>query len=132
MIRFVIDYRQLNKCTVSDSQPLPRTDDSLDALGGSKWFSTLDLRSGFHQVTVAEENRPKTAFCIGGSGLWQFKVMPFGMTNSPATFESLMERVFSGLTYMTLLIYLDDIIVCQKACVRSVFLYYMILSPQIT
>ena len=74
----------------------------------------LHPRNGFHQVTVAEENRPKTAFCIGGNGLWQFKVKPFGMTNSPATFKRLMERVFSGLTYMTLLIYLDDIIVFGK------------------
>ena len=113
-IRFCIDYRRLNKVTIPDSQPLPRIDDSLDALGGAKWFSTLDLKSGFHQVSVAEEDRPKTAFCIPGGGLWQFKVMPFGAVNSPAVFERLMERVFVGLTYGTLLIYLDDIIVYGK------------------
>ena len=62
----------------------------------------------------AEEDRPKTAFCIPGGGLWQFKVMPFGATNSPAVFERLMERVFTGLTYVTLLICLDDIIAYGK------------------
>ena len=113
-IRFCIDYRRLNKVTIPDSMPLPRCDDSLDALGGSKWFSTLDLRSGFHQLGLAEESRPYTAFCIPGSGLWQFKVVPFGAMNSPAEFERLMEKVLTGLTYVTLLIYLDDIIVYGK------------------
>ena len=113
-IRFCIDYRRLNEVTIPDSMPLPRCDDSLDALGGSKWFSTLDLRSGFHQLGLDKESRPYTAFCIPGSGLWQFKVVPFGATNSPAVFERLMERVFAGLTYVTLLIYLDDIIVYGK------------------
>ena len=98
-IRFCIDYRRLNKVTIPDSQPLPHIGDCLDALGGSKWFSTLDLKSGFHQVGVAKEDRPKTAFCIPGSGLWQFKVMPFGAINSPAVFERLMEKIFAGMTY---------------------------------
>ena len=113
-IRFCIDYRRLNKVTIPDSQPLPHIGDCLDALGGSKWFSTLDLKAGFHQVGVAEEDRPKTAFCIPGSGLWQFKVMPFGAINSPAVFERLMEKIFAGMTYSSLLIYLDDIIVYGK------------------
>ena len=94
--------------------PLPRCDDSLDALGGSKWFSTLDLCSGFHQLGLDKESRPYTAICIPGSGLWQFKVVPFGATYFPAVFERLMERVFAGLTYVTLLIYLDNIIVYGK------------------
>ena len=71
-IRFCIDYRNLNKVTIHDSQALPRIDDSLDALGGAKWFSTLHLKSGFHQIGIREEDRPKTAFCIPGGGLWQF------------------------------------------------------------
>ena len=74
----------------------------------------MDLRSGFHQLGLDKESRPYTAFCIPGSGLWQFKVVPFGATSSPAVFERLMERVFAGLTYVTLLIYLDDIIVYGK------------------
>lgn len=83
-IRFCIDYRRLNKVTVPDSMPLPRCDDSIDALGGSKWFTTLDLRSGFFQVGLYKGSRPLTAFCIPGSGLWQFKVVPFGSMTSPA------------------------------------------------
>ncbi|MES9879322.1 MAG: reverse transcriptase domain-containing protein [Sedimenticola sp.] len=113
-IRFCIDYRRLNKVTIPDSMPLPRCDDSLEALGGSKWFSTLDLRSGFFQVGLDEESRPLTAFCIPGSGLWQFKVVPFGSMTSPACFERVMEKVFAGLTFVSLLIYLDDIIVFGK------------------
>ena len=74
-IRFCIDYRKLNKVTIQDSQALPRIDDSLDALGGAKWFSKLDLRSGFHQIGVKRQDRPKTSFCIPGGGLWQFKVL---------------------------------------------------------
>ena len=112
--RFCIDYRRLNQLTIPDSHPLPRIDDTLDALGGSCWFSTLDLKSGFHQVSIAEEDRPKTAFSIPGSGLWQWRVLPFGLINSPSVFERLMERVFSGLTFLILLIYLDDIIVYSK------------------
>ena len=112
--RFCIDYRRLNQLTIPDSHPLPRIDDTLDALGGSSWFSTLDLKSGFHQVSIAEEDRPKTAFSIPGSGLWQWRVLPFGLINSPSVFERLMERVFAGLTFLILLIYLDDIIVFSK------------------
>ena len=112
--RFCIDYRRLNQLTIPNSHPLPRIDDTLDALGGSSWFFTLDLKSGFHQVSIAEEDRPKTAFSIPGSGLWQWRVLPFGLINSPSVFERLMERVFAGLTFLILLIYLDDIIVYSK------------------
>ena len=108
---FCIDYRRLNKVTIPDRMPLPRFDDSLDALGGSKWFSTLDLRSGFFQVGLDKESRPLTAFCIPGSGLWQFKGVSFGSMTSPACFERVMERVLSGMTFVSLLIFLDDIIV---------------------
>ena len=114
-LRFCVDYRALNHITVKDSYPLPRIDDTLDALSGSKWFSTLDLKSGYHQVKMADEDKEKTAFCAGG-GLktWQFRVMPFGLCNAPATFERLMERVLDGLNWKASLVYLDDVIVLGR------------------
>ncbi|GFU58770.1 hypothetical protein TNCV_3089111 [Trichonephila clavipes] len=85
-------------------------DDTLDTLSGHKWFSTLDLKSGYWQVEVHPEDREKTAF-TSGQGLWQFKVMPFGLCNAPATFERLMETVLKGLTFEACLIYLNDVII---------------------
>ncbi|GFX15357.1 hypothetical protein TNCV_3302861 [Trichonephila clavipes] len=90
--RFCVDYRKLNDVTKKDSYPLPRIDDTLDTLSGHKWFSTLDLKSGYWQVEIHPEDREK-------QGLWQFKVMPFGLCNAPATFERLMETVLKGLTF---------------------------------
>ncbi|KAJ8017967.1 hypothetical protein HOLleu_44301 [Holothuria leucospilota] len=108
--RFCVDYRKLNEVTEKDSYPLPRIDDTLDTLAGSKWFCTLDLASGYWQVEVKESDQPKTAFVTYG-GLYQFKVLPFGLCNAPATFERLMERVLKGLQWQTCLLYLDDVIV---------------------
>ncbi|GFX56117.1 hypothetical protein TNCV_3062031 [Trichonephila clavipes] len=108
--RFCVDYRKLNDVTEKDSYPLPRIDDTLDTLSGHKWFSTLDLKSGYWQVEIHPKDREKTAF-TSGQGLWQFKVMPFGLCNAPATFERLMETVLKGLTFEACLIYLDDVII---------------------
>ncbi|GFT76149.1 retrovirus-related Pol polyprotein from transposon 412 [Trichonephila clavipes] len=108
--RFCVDYRKLNDVTKKDSYPLPRIDDTLDNLSGHKWFSTLDLKSGYWQVEIHPEDREKTAF-TSGQGLWQFKVMPFGLCNAPATFQRLMETVLKGLTFEACLIYLDDVII---------------------
>ena len=113
-LRCCVDYRLLNNVTEKDSYPLPRIDETLDALSGAQWFSTLDLKSGYHQITVADQDKQKTAFS-SGSGLWQWRVMPFGLCNAPATFERLMEVVLSGLHWRTLLVYLDDVIVFGKS-----------------
>ncbi|GBM80234.1 Retrovirus-related Pol polyprotein from transposon 297, partial [Araneus ventricosus] len=92
---------------------LQRIDDTLDALNGSQWFSTLDLKSGYWQVEIQPEDKDKTAFTTGQE-LWQFKVMPFGLCNAPATFERLMETVLSGLTSEACLVNLDDIIIVGR------------------
>ena len=92
---------------------IPRIDDSLDQLAGAKWFSCLELNSGYWQVDVANEDREKTAFA-SRRGLYEFKVMPFGLCNAPATFEKLMETVLAGFNWKICLIYLDDIIVIGK------------------
>ena len=107
--RFCVDYRRLNLATVKDAYPLPRIDDTLDMLAGKRWFSTLDLASGYWQVSLSPEARCKTAFATH-SGLFQFKVMPFGLCNTPAAFERLMDQVLQGLRWSHCLVYLDDII----------------------
>ena len=101
---------KIDDMTHKDSYPLPRIDDTLEALAGSKWFSTLDLKSGHWQVKLHEEDKEKTAFSAG-NGLWQFTVMPFGLCNAPATFERLMEQVLAGLPITVVLVYLDDVLV---------------------
>ncbi|GBM93813.1 Retrovirus-related Pol polyprotein from transposon 297 [Araneus ventricosus] len=111
--RFCVDYRKLNEITIKDSYPLQRIDDTLDALNGSQWFSTLDLKSGYWEVEIQPEDKDKTAFTTGQE-LWQFKVMPFGLCNAPATFERLMETVLSGLTSEACLVNLDDIIIVGR------------------
>ena len=87
--RFCIDYRALNQLTRKDAYPLPRIDTSLDSLGGNKWFNTVDMASGYWQCLVEDKDRPKTAFSCH-RGLFQFKVMPFGLCNAPSCFERLM------------------------------------------
>src|SRR5688572_29016332 len=109
-LRFCIDYRQLNDRTKKDSYPLPRIDECLDALAGGGWFSTLDLRSGYHQVAMDPKDADKTAF-VTRRGIFRWKVMPFGLCNAPATFQRLMDIVLSGLNFEVCLVYLDDVII---------------------
>lgn len=109
-LRMCVDYRQLNAKTRRDAYPLPRIEETLDALGGAKYFSTLDLASGYNQVPVAEGDRAKTAFCTP-FGLFEYNRMPFGLCNAPGTFQRLMERIFGDQSFQTLLLYLDDVVV---------------------
>ena len=108
--RFCVGYRRLNARTKKDAFPLPHIDDSLNSLSGQAWFSTLDLASGYWQVRLSENAKPKTAFATH-SGLFQFAVMPFGLYNAPATFERLMSQVMRRLHWKRCLVYIDDILV---------------------
>ena len=103
--RFCVDYRQLNKVTQRDSHPIPHVEDTLDCLHGTSYFSCLDLRSGYWQVEVDDESKPKTAFATH-SGLYEFRRMPFRLANAP-----LKHAVLCGLQYHICLVYLDDIII---------------------
>lgn len=109
-IRLCVDYRQLNAKTRKDAYPLPRIEESLDALTGARLFSTLDLASGYNQVPVAEKDQAKTAFCTLFA-LFEFQRMPFGLCNAPGTFQRLMERIFGDQRFHSLLLYLDDVVV---------------------
>ena len=112
--RVCIDYRGLNGVTVNpDSYMLPRIDDTLDALAGAKFFCTLDLTQGYHQVELEEGSKHKTAFHAPycNPSQWEYNYMPFGLVKAPRTFQRLMDKVIQGLEYETALCYIDDIIV---------------------
>ncbi|GFR89769.1 retrovirus-related Pol polyprotein from transposon 17.6 [Elysia marginata] len=108
-IRPCVDYRKLNAITRRDAFPLPRIDESLDAIGGASFFSTLDLASGYQQVAMHEEDQEKTAFTTP-FGLWEFTTMPFGLSGAPATFQRLMQSSMNDLVQRILLVYLDDVL----------------------
>lgn len=108
--RFCVDYRKVNQLTEGDAYPLPRIDDSLDALGGNNYYSTVDMTSSYWQVELDPDARERTAF-VTRSGLWEWKVLPFGLMTAPSTFERLVETVMRGLQWKTLLVYLDDLII---------------------
>ena len=108
--RMVIDFRLLNEQTVGDAYPLPNITDILDQLGGARYFSVLDLASGFHQIPLHPDSRAKTAFSTPYGHL-EFTRMPFGLKNAPATFQRLMDRVLTGLQGIELFVYMDDIVV---------------------
>ena len=107
--RMCVDYRKLNTVTKVDAFPMPTVDDILSSLHGASVFSSLDLRSGYWQVRVADEDVEKTAF-VCHRGLFQFKVLPFGVVNGPATFQRLMSKVLDGLIGQNCYVYLDDIV----------------------
>ncbi|KAI3368203.1 hypothetical protein L3Q82_007929 [Scortum barcoo] len=108
-----VDYRPLNERTIKDTYPLPHIQDTLDTLSTAKYFSTLDLTSGYWQVEMTPRARKAAAFCTR-KGLCEWNVMPFGLCNAPATFQRLMDRVLAGLQWEVCLVYLDDTIVLGR------------------
>ncbi|GBG67143.1 hypothetical protein CBR_g81568 [Chara braunii] len=111
-LRLCIDYRKLNMQTVKNAGPLPRIDDLLERLGGTKYFSKLDLKSGYHQISIQPNDRYKSAF----KTQWHFEwvVMPFGLTNAPMTFQAAMTNEFHAMLDWFMLVYLDDILVYSR------------------
>ena len=114
-LRLCTDFRKLNSRTVKDSYALPRIEDTLDSLSGAKIFSSLDLRSGYYQVEIDENDKSKTAFSVDRLGFFEHNRMAFGLTNAPATFQRLVERCLQDLTMNECCLYLDDIVVFSSS-----------------
>ena len=108
--RFCVNYRKLNNVTRKDSYPLPRINYTSDSLAEARYFSTLDLASGYWQVGLTGEAKEKTDF-VTSQGFLQFKVFPLGLRNAPSIFERFMDRILQGLRWEILLVYLDHLII---------------------
>jgi len=117
-LRLCVDFRQLNKRTVKDAYALPRIEDLLEGLGGNKYYTVLDMKSGYHQVELEDQHKAYTAFTVGPLGFYEFTRLPFGLSNAPATYQRLMESCLDDLVYgeeKVCHIYLDDVIIASKS-----------------
>ena len=114
LLRFCIDFRRLNAQTKKDAYPLPHMQETMESMVGTRHFSCMDLKSGFWQVKMDEESRQYTAFTVGSMGVYEFLRMPYGLCNTPATFQCLMQNCLGELNLTYTRIYLDDVIVYSK------------------
>ena len=110
-LHFCIDFRRLNSLTVKVSHPLPRICETLESLAGAAHYTTIDMNSGFWQVPMDDESKQYTAFTLGSMGLYECESMPFGLCNTPPTFQRLMLNCLGELILTYCLIYLDDVII---------------------
>ena len=117
-LRLCTDFRWLNGRTVKDAHPLPHQADVLAALGGNSFFSTMDLTSGYYNVPLHEEDKKYTAFS-SPLGLHEYNRLPQGLCNSPATFMRMMLTIFGDQNFLSLLCYLDDLMVFAKTEEKS-------------
>ena len=106
-----VDYRMLNSRTVKDSYALPRIEEVFDVLKGSNTFSVIDMKRGYHQIEVEEEHKERTAFTVGPLGFFEYNKMPFGLSNSQATYQRIMEECLWDYNMKICINYLDDLII---------------------
>ena len=112
-LRMCVDYRQLNDVTIKNKYPLPTIDDLFDQLSGAKVFSKIDLRTGYYQLKIKKEDIPKTAFTTR-YGLYEYIVMSFGLTNAPAFFMHMMNKVFMDFLGKFMVVFIDDILIYSR------------------
>lgn len=113
-VRLCIDFRKLNLQTIKDAYALPKLEEAFSALAGSKWFSVLDLKSGYYQIEMEESDKQKTAF-VCPLGFWEFNRMPQGITNAPSTFQRLMEKCVGEMNLKEVLVFIDDLIIFSSS-----------------